>query len=449
MDIAPLIVILLGSVAAGFASRGLDRPERRQAMLAFGVHIVGAFAHWAVHVFFYGYGDMFEYRRFGIDLAKLLDADFARFAPELGRLALHLDTNLPFVVFGDGTSSGTMCALAGLLVFVAGPSMLSMCLVVSCLSWFGQLCLYRIARAELDPDERPVARVAFLFVPSVVFWSAGFQKEAFVVAFLGVLCASTHAVLQRRRLLHFIGILVGGVGIAMLKPFTLFAYVIAVAAFLYAKRSWQHAGRVRVRPAFVLLAAVVAIGGVLAMGRLFPTFGVDRVAETMARQQDAWHDIEGGSNIEAGSGEEDSLSSQIEFVPLAVVNVLFRPALFDVRNGVMFVGALENTLLVLGVFSLFRPRFRVRVLNALARTPLLAFCAAFTVVFGLGVGLATANLGSLSRYRMPMMPFYVAVVLILRRRVREPVVQGAVWRARPRPPPAKGLRQASPEVGAP
>jgi hypothetical protein len=42
----------------------------------------------------------------------------------------------------------------------------------------------------------------------------------------------------------------------------------------------------------------------------------------------------------------------------------------------------------------------------------LMFCAAFTLTLGVAVGLATTNLGTLSRYRMPLVPFFVAMVLV-------------------------------------
>jgi len=39
--------------------------------------------------------------------------------------------------------------------------------------------------------------------------------------------------------------------------------------------------------------------------------------------------------------------------------------------------------------------------------------------FSVAVGLATTNLGTLSRYRMPMMPFYVTFILLLGQQLTE------------------------------
>jgi hypothetical protein len=46
--------------------------------------------------------------------------------------------------------------------------------------------------------------------------------------------------------------------------------------------------------------------------------------------------------------------------------------------------------------------------------PALMFCLAFVLVLALGTGMSTANLGTLSRYRAPMMPFFLLMLLVLR-----------------------------------
>jgi hypothetical protein len=72
---------------------------------------------------------------------------------------------------------------------------------------------------------------------------------------------------------------------------------------------------------------------------------------------------------------------------------------------------------------------RAGTLGGLFRSPFLVSSVVFILVFGVGVGLATRNLGSLSRYRMPMMPFYATTLLVLRRRGREAIEEA---RTRPR-----------------
>ena len=45
--------------------------------------------------------------------------------------------------------------------------------------------------------------------------------------------------------------------------------------------------------------------------------------------------------------------------------------------------------------------------------PLFLACVVFVVVFGCTVGIAQLNLGTVSRYRIPLLPFLVAALVIV------------------------------------
>ncbi len=63
--------------------------------------------------------------------------------------------------------------------------------------------------------------------------------------------------------------------------------------------------------------------------------------------------------------------------------------------------------------------------ETIKKSPLLLFCIAFVGSFAVCVGLATSNLGSLSRYRVPMMPFYATLLLVLLQKARTQKVAAA------------------------
>jgi hypothetical protein len=47
--------------------------------------------------------------------------------------------------------------------------------------------------------------------------------------------------------------------------------------------------------------------------------------------------------------------------------------------------------------------------------PFLVFCVVFVITFGIAVGLTSTNLGTLSRYRSPILPFFAVLLLVLGR----------------------------------
>jgi hypothetical protein len=77
------------------------------------------------------------------------------------------------------------------------------------------------------------------------------------------------------------------------------------------------------------------------------------------------------------------------------------------------VAALETAAFLVLAFRAFRRRPPRETWQTVVGSPPLAFCVVFCAVFGVGVGLMTTNLGALSRYRMPLIPFFVVLLLVL------------------------------------
>jgi hypothetical protein len=415
--IISFIVILFGALCCLPACSGLERREVRYATYSYGFHVVSAFVMWWLTEVYYGVADAHGYIDDGVQVARALSDDFFNFAPEVLKYAFHLEFHLPFDPYWGGTS-GTMSAVTGLIVLVVGPSLLACNLVSGLLSWLGTVCLYRVVREEVGPDGIRPALLGIFFVPSVVFWCGALTKESIVMGALGVLSLSTYRVFKSFRLEYVPALIASGLLVALIKPYVLFPYLLSTAAWIYAARAWAAWGRFRVRPVYLVLAAGLAVGGIALMGEIYPEFAVGNLSANFAGKQDLWQQVEGGSNTDLGSGEARTFGQQLPFVPLATINALFRPVIFEAKNGPQFVAAIETLLFALGVLGLFGKHSRSVVGEAISRSPLLVFCISFVASFAVAVGLATSNLGSLSRYRVPMMPFYATALLLLREKAR-------------------------------
>jgi hypothetical protein len=149
-----------------------------------------------------------------------------------------------------------------------------------------------------------------------------------------------------------------------------------------------------------------------------------------------------GARVAGGSGYSLGVSAgvatnQLVLAPVALFTALFRPSLLDVTTPLILVTALEMT--VFTIAALLVP-FRLGIPAALShimRSPFLGFCAMFVLVFGTCVGLATTNLGTLSRYRMPLMPFFAILLVSLLTRKRD---EAAADRKNPLPPKVRPIR---------
>lgn len=434
-----LLCPVLALVALLWARQGLDARERQIVTAALIAHVLGSFAIVVYHEDIYRGGDMWWYTMHGKQLAALMRRDLTAWAPEVLNLALHRENHLPITVLLEGTSTGTMSAIAGFLMLATGDSVYGGSLLVSTFAFIGSVSLFRSFVHELRPFERHPVLVATLLVPSAIFWSSGIVKEAIVLGALGVLCLGIARVL-RFELFGVVGIVMGAVVISVVKPYVLFAVSLAFAGAFYGQR--------RERLSWVSKAAAVplAVGAVIGMTRLFPEFGIDRIGETMARTQYNFTITAGGSNVELGVVDDDaiagaSLLGQLRFLPLALLNVFARPVIFEVRNVSQAIAAVEMTVIVVLGFVTLR-RFGVRrAWSELTSSRWSTFCLVFILVFAPPVGLATGNLGTLSRYRVPMMPMYAATLLALRARLfagergREPAALTREVRSLRRPRP--------------
>ncbi len=416
-------VVFVGIVLALLALRGMNASERPYVLLLVLAHVVGAFGQVFVFEEYYGYGDLEGMVIYGRILCHLMELDPFRFVPEVMKLALHLSTNLPGEFSADST--GTMVGLTGLVMFFVGPVKAGSCVVVSLFSMLGQLSLYKQVRELVAESERRLVLLGTLFVPSVVFWSSGLQKEAFAIAFLGFACSGAMDLLLRRKLIAgSIKAIIGAVGVGLIKPYILFPLVLALGAWFFAAsfKDRKVTGRT---VGYVVVALAVAVVGVLALGRAFPSFSIDSVGATAADLQRAGAGMHSANDsyVAIGDSSEKSLVGQGQYFPLALINTLFRPVLIEVRGPVILAAALEMTIISVFMIRVLARLRDPRVRHEIRTSPPLVFCIAFVVTFAVGVGIATTNMGTLSRYRMPMMPFYVTALLVIHRRTSKQALE--------------------------
>ena len=121
----------------------------------------------------------------------------------------------------------------------------------------------------------------------------------------------------------------------------------------------------------------------------------------------------GGSTYALATEVPTSLAGQLAYAPAALLFALFRPTLFEVRNLLILADSFETTLLTLLFLSLIMRRNLSDVRRRIAEDPFLVFCLVFVIALGTAVGLASTNVGTLSRYRAPLLPFFAALLLVL------------------------------------
>jgi hypothetical protein len=443
-DVLPtLVVLVVGAALAASWARGFPRREARLLMLSFVAHVFAAFAQIWITRGYYGIGDMLLYHETGVELARLIRYDPVQFVPDVVSIVFHGDPTIPVIVIGQGGPSGVTSALAGLLCSFLGDSLYAVCVVFAIATFFGKGALYRALRESFHPDLHVRVLVATMLVPSVIFWSSALLKEPVAIMGFGWVVLGWHRYLGGRRIVGLAIGLLGAVPVALVKPYILMALFIALGVWWYWRRGSETSGTgaVVVKPIYFVLGAAGALGAIVLLGELFPRYALDNIGEETARMQGIGTMTRAGSNYEIGDASERSVAGQLAFAPLGLLTALFRPFIFEVRNIPMAVNALETTALTLLFAGTVIRRSWARVWLEVQRGPALMMALTFTIVFGVAVGLATTNLGTLSRYRIPLVPFFATFVLVLAARKPSGAPAQEARPAMMRTPPRRPLRR--------
>lgn len=422
--LASTIVLALGALWAIALARPLNRLERAFMLGSYAAHGLAGLAQVLIARGVYGGGDNLFYMSQASLLGHAIEVDPERFGAMWLELLLQREVHDSLPILGEQSSTGSMIAVATLLAIPMRYSLYGASFGATVFAYTGKWALYRALRETFAERARPPLLIAVFAMPSVVFWSSGLQKEAFVTGGMGIAWLGIHRALRGHLGVGLVLALVGMAPIGLLKAYTLFALAIAAAVWIGLDRLRVRSGgrAVKIRPHYLILAAGIGVGAVVVLGQLFPRYSIDRLGEDIAMHQRvgammvAQMDSPGGgaSGYALGMDEEEvRLSKQLALAPLATATALFRPFPFEANNALAFAASLEMLALTIILVRSLARAGPGRMLAALLAHPVLCACLSFAVLFGAGVGLATTNFGSLSRYRMPLIPLYATVVLLM------------------------------------
>lgn len=412
-----VLVAALGAIPLVLVSRRVAAFEARGMAASLLFHYVAALAQVSITSRVYGGGDMLLYHELGGLIAQWITYDPASAWPEtLGLLLGRSDAWFPFDVLAPGDATGTMVAVGGIARLFFGDSLEATCVLLATLSFYGKCALYFFFRRRLLETRAQSLLLACLMVPSTVFWTSGLLKEAIAMAGLGFAVWGADAGITQRRATGILAAIIGAKMVAVSKPYLLIPLALAGGLLIYGSRRARDIPIVT--PGRLVLGSIVGVVGLVVVAKVFPQYGLDQAVERTAYLQEIGASVGGGSNYTLGFGSA-SVASQLVMAPVALATALFRPSLFEVTNAPMALSAVETTAVLVLVG---RVVVRTGIRGAFAqivRDPTLLACCAFVLVMGVAVGLASTNLGTLSRYRAPMLPFLGVVVVALMSRANE------------------------------
>lgn len=409
--------VLGASLVFAIATRAFSSAQLVVLWRAFAARVMFSFAQTAVYVWYYKGGDIFYYMEVGGRLASVTSRDPVSYLPELLGACVGLEPTRGLAMPDLGSTTANMHALVGVFRLFH-DSIWAVGIWFGLLSFTAQAFAYVAVSRLVGQRHDNFVKLAFLYTPSVAFWSASITKETVAVAGLSLVMYGVSS-LSRARMAS--GLAVAGAGAVLMivsKPYLMIPLGIAMAAYALRRQKQQGGPRVpgwmrTLRP-FVLV--VLAAGSVIVPGMLFPNLRPEKVVETANYRRSVAYG-QGGSDIQHPDADSDD-DFGLAYIPIGLTAALFRPFFFEARNFTQLLNIIETTAILYFVLRMiFRTGIR-GIVRKILDDPELTFCMVFTLMTALAVGMSNPNLGTISRYRAPMMPFYVLAILILNESTR-------------------------------
>jgi hypothetical protein len=413
--VTPVFILLI--YIAAFIIRPWVTDEITKAYFFPGltVRIIGALAVGLIYQFYYNGGDTFNFHTHGSrhiweafwdSPSKAFDMFFSG-GKESGSFYKYSSR----IYFFSDPSSFFVIRFTALLDLLTFSTYSATAVLFAVFSFIGGWMLF-ITFYRKYPYLHGWVALATLFIPSVFFWGSGILKDTLVLAALGMATFEIDRLFFQRKIsvVHILIFLVSLYFIFSIKKFVLQAFLPAAILWIYMghmKKIKSLVLRIMIFPFIIFFSGALAYYSVVKVGEGDIRYSADRLIET-ARVTAM--DIRYQTGKEAGSGYtlgelDGTLAGTLKLAPQAINVALFRPYIWEVRNPLMVLSAAESIgFLFLTLLIIVKKR---AIAIKAFRNPDVVFAIVFSIVFAFAVGVSTFNFGTLARYKIPLLPFFL------------------------------------------
>ena len=423
--LTPIYLFVITVIATKMRDRRYPpgHPLRKYYMPGLYIKIAGAVFIGLIYQYYYPGGDTFNYFTEARIINSSLSDSFDTWMKLLTDASYEIYPKLyPYIeqMFSyRDTSSHTVASITALFGLLNGTTYMPIAVMFAFISYTGIWAMFRTFVNIYPKFHKPLA-IAFLFIPSVIVWGSSIFKDTICIFGLGWMTYTTFRIFINKdfSLKNFLFLVMGFLLLALIKIYILLAFVPALAFWLLS--NYSH----RIRPVSVRFIVQLAVLGIVVVSFQFfsrqfanqlQRYSLENIVKT-AQSTKGWiayvSQKEEGSKYDIGQ-LDPSIGGMVSKFPAAVNVTLYRPYPWEVKNPLMLLSALESFAFLLLTLLIFYKVGVLKTFRKIFKDPNLLFFFSFTLIFAFAVGLSTGNFGTLSRYKIPCMPFFAALLLIL------------------------------------
>jgi hypothetical protein len=421
---APVILFVIVLLARIRKYRLIEtRPEYKYFTKGLYVKLFGGIFFVIIYTLYYGGGDTVNYFSDSTVMMRLLFSNpyafFDVMANSMDYSKVHyFNEDTGYLVYvKDDPQTFFVVRMATPFTILGGGSIMVTTIIFATFSFMGIWKLYRLFVMEF-PDLKKEMAIAILFIPSVFFWGSGIMKDTITLSCIGFYSYSFYMIFIKKEKIpvNVFTILFSTYLILSVKPYIIFALLPGSFIWLVSNYLTSIDNKVVKTLIGPLMLTIAGIGGyfmLVGMGDVLGSYSVDKVLErAVVTNQDLKADYYGGNSFDIGDFDP-TVPSMLAKAPAAINVALFRPYLWEARNPVMLLSGLEGFIILLITFRMLIKVKVVGVFKIMNKNHLLLFSLIFSLFFAFSVGISTSNFGSLVRYRIPSLPFFLASIYII------------------------------------
>jgi hypothetical protein len=385
------------------------------------VKIIGGFCFAMVYQYYYNGGDTTGYywcaKAFSICLFDNPHIFWHQFTTSVGidsfnqYLYAASDFKYPVVMREDNAT--LMAKIMFPLSVITFNSYLCMTLFLSTISFYGCWKFFTLF-IELKPELTPKIALFFLYWPSTAFWGSAINKDTFCLAALGVLTYSWYYLFIHKKLKMIVPIAICIYLIFIIKVYIIMAFLPAGffwILLIYKNKIENRIVRVTLTPFIVSVFLVLSYLALDSISEMFARYSMENILSTMKNTGDYISSIENSSAYKLGDFDPTDPTSIVKLIPAAINVTLFRPYVWESTKPIILISAIESLfMLVFTILAFFRTKL-INGLKLIYYDPFLVCCFIFSIVFSFAIGISTLNFGTLVRYKIPALPFFVFMIL--------------------------------------
>jgi hypothetical protein len=431
----PFYVLLFYLFFAARRKKIIDPILKKYHLHGFWIKIFSCIAFTLFNYYVYIGDSLVLYYDEGVHLQQLIlnDASHIKWLFTAGK---NFDQNLLFNTLNKGyfisDSNFFIAKLVCIFSFFSFGSYSIINLIFSLISFTGVWRLFKFFY-ELYPHLHKKLAIAIIYLPTFVFWSSGILKDPICTAMIGFLTYAMYSMVIKKEAIikNSFAIVLSAYVLGLVKSYILVSYLPFLVLFilLLKLKMLQHVSS----KIFLLLSLLFLglLGSLVVADRLQEEMGslaFDKISESVQQTQSNFINMAdlAESSFSLGVEFDGSPGSLVKMAPAAINATLFRPYIWESKKVSTLLSSLESlALMLLTLYVLFKVGITTFI-GSIFKSPAILYCFFFSILFAVFVGATTLNFGTLVRYKIPCMPFYIIAMLLILERKKALLIKAAL-----------------------